>query len=74
MVQFHLIICATVFLEVSSCCIIMYLDCSILILFLVWVAQKLIVDSNLNGFQSLLLQVHPWFDIIHSLFCFISEK
>ena len=27
------------------------------------------VDSNLNGFQ-----MHPWFDIIHPLFCFISEK
>jgi len=43
-VQFHWVICATVFLEASSCCIIMYLDCSMsLCLCLVWVAQKLIV-------------------------------
>ena len=39
--QFYLVICATVFLEASSCCVIMCLDCSILSL--VWVAQKLIV-------------------------------
>ena len=41
MMQFYLVICATVFLEASSCCVIMYLNCSILSL--VWVAQKLIV-------------------------------
>ena len=68
MMQFYLVICATVFLEASSCCVIMYLDCSIVSMSVSCLGGTE-VDCNLNGFQ-----MHPWFDIIHPLFCFISEK